>query len=184
MSSFYTRAGDDGYTGLLGEGRVPKYHPRTEANGELDEATAALGLARALSQATQTGSLLLQTQRHLYQIMAEVAATSENTLRFRTIGAEQVQWLETQTDAIAALVEMPREFILPGDCPAGGALALARTIVRRAERRLANLLHDDVITNSELVRYLNRLSSLCFVLELLENAQSGKSIPSLAKTED
>jgi cob(I)alamin adenosyltransferase len=76
---------------------------------------------------------------------------------------------------------MPGEFILAGDSQAGAALALARTIVRRAERQVARLLHHGEIENHELLSYLNRLSSLCFVLELLENCEAGKKIPSLAK---
>ncbi len=182
MSTFYTQTGDDGYTGLLGEGRVAKHIPRLEALGAVDEATAALGLARATSRASVTAPLLLQAQRDLYQLMAEVAATPENAARFRTINAERVAWLETQTDALGSQVNPPKEFILPGDCPAGAALALARTIVRRAERRVAQLLHDHELENGELLRYLNRLSSLCFVLELLENETAGQAT-SLAKAQ-
>ena len=181
MTRFYTRTGDDGYTGLLGEGRVPKYDPRPEAVGAVDEATAALGIARAASQDPHSEPLLLTVQRDLYHLMAEIAATPENAARFRIIDAARVSWLETQTDIISAEVELPGEFILPGDSQAGAALALARTIVRRAERRVARLLHNDEIQNQDLLRYLNRLSSLCFVLELLENKIQGKSSPTLAK---
>lgn len=181
MSSFFTRTGDDGYTGLLGEGRVPKYHPRTEANGDIDEATAALGFARAISQAPQTAPLLIKIQRQLYSLMSEVAATPENAAKFRTIDSDTVTWLEEQADQLSALVTIPNEFILPGDSPAGGAMSLARAVVRRAERRLVKLLHEDQLENHELARYLNRLSSLCFVLELLENQVYGKSTATLAK---
>lgn len=181
MTRFYTRTGDDGYTGLLGEGRVPKYHPRTEAVGTLDEATAALGMARAACQVGETAAMLLAAQRDLYHLMAEVSATPENAARFRAIDAARVAWLEEQTDAVSERVEMPREFIVPGDSSAGAALALARTIVRRAERQVAQLLHSGEIENVELLRYLNRLSSLCFVLELLENQAQGKSQTTLAK---
>jgi cob(I)alamin adenosyltransferase len=113
--------------------------------------------------------------------MAEAASTPDNAARFRTIDARRVQWLEEQTDKISAWVEMPKEFILPGDSPAGAALSLARTIIRRAERRIAELLHAGLIKNPELLRYLNRLSSLCFALELLENKAAGNSGPTLAK---
>lgn len=181
MSNFYTRTGDDGYTGLLGEGRVPKYHPQTEAVGAVDEATAALGMARAICQVPETGFLILTAQRDLYHLMSEVAAKPENAARFRIIDAGRVAWLEENTDKISSMLEMPREFILPGDSPAGAAIAVARTLVRRAERRVAELFHQRIIENQELLRYLNRLSSLCFVLELLENAAAGKSGPTLAK---
>lgn len=181
MTPFYTRTGDDGFTGLLGEGRVPKYHPRTEAIGTLDEATAALGLARASCQASESAALLVTIQRDLYKIMAEVSATPERADRFRAIGQEQVEWLEKNTDELSNQVEMPREFILPGDSPAGAMVALARTIVRRAERQIAQLLHSGEIENQELLRYLNRLSSLCFALELLEDKAFGQINPTLAK---
>ena len=181
MPTFYTKTGDDGYTGLLGEGRFPKEDPRLEAVGTLDEATAALGLARASCQNTQSASILLQAQRDLYALMAEVAATPENASRFRSIDAEKVVWLEQQTDQLSSQVQMPNEFILPGDSPASAALAVARTIVRRAERRVARLVHAGELENLDLLGYLNRLSSLCFALELVEIQAAGKIKPSLAK---
>jgi cob(I)alamin adenosyltransferase len=173
MASFYTRTGDEGYTGLLGEGRVPKTHPRIETLGALDEATAALGLARAFCRSDQTGPILIAVQRDLYGLMAEVGATVENAAKFRVIDAARVAWLEAQTDSLSAIVGVPKEFILPGDTQAGAALDLARTIVRRAERRVAELAHQKEIENAQLLRYLNRLSSLCFMLELLENQTAG-----------
>ena len=181
MTKFYTQTGDDGYTGLLGEGRLAKHAPRIEAIGALDEATAALGMARAACQLPQTAELILTVQRDLYQLMAEVAATPENAARFRQISTERVAWLEEQTDAISARVPLPREFILPGDSLPGASLALARTIVRRAERRVAGLIHTGELENRQLLRYLNRLSSLCFILELQENQAAGNPSPTLAR---
>lgn len=181
MPGFYTRTGDDGYTGLLGEGRVPKYHPVTEAVGAIDEAAAALGLGRAACRGERSAGLILTVQRDLYHLMAEIAATPENVARFRQIDALRVGWLEQQTDVLSNLVELPKDFILPGDSPAGAALALARTVVRRAERRVARLYHEQMIENPELLRYLNRLSSLCFVLELYENQAIGVVSPTLAR---
>jgi len=171
--SFYTRTGDDGSTGLLGDARVPKHHPRMEGIGALDEASAALGLAKSLVRSEKVREILLQTQRDMYGVMAEVAATPENAAKFRSINAARMAWLEAQTDELSALVDMPKGFILPGETPSGGALALARTIVRRAERRIASLLDAGEIDNAELLRYLNRLSSLCFVLELYETQHAG-----------
>lgn len=175
MSPFYTRTGDEGTTGLLGEGRVPKFDLRIEALGALDEATAALGLARSLVLAPTVAPLLREIQRDLYHLMAEVGATPENAAKFRKIDAERVRWLEEQTDAVEQIVNLPNEFILPGETPASAALALARTIVRRAERRVVELFHVQLLENAALVAYLNRLSSLCFVLELLENQSSGQA---------
>jgi cob(I)alamin adenosyltransferase len=179
--TFYTARGDDGTTGLLGEGRVPKYHARMEAIGALDEASAAIGLARAQCGAPQTPTILLEAQRDLYKLMAEVAATPENAQRFHFIDASRVNWLEHETDELSKVVEMPKEFILPGDTLGGASLSLARAIVRRAERCVVNLFDDEEVKNPDLQRYLNRLSSLCFVLELLENQNAGKKT-SLAKS--
>jgi cob(I)alamin adenosyltransferase len=181
MSDYYTQTGDDGFTGLLGEGRIPKYHLRLEAVGTIDEATAALGVARAACRGNPTREILLAAQRDLYHLMAELSATPQNAASFRVIDAGRVSWLEEQTEAIGVQVNMPKEFIIPGDTNSGAALDLARTIVRRAERLVAQLLHNLEIENTELLRYLNRLSSLCFVLELFENQAGGKDQPTLAK---
>ena len=181
MSPFYTRGGDEGMTGLLGKGRVPKYDLRMEALGALDESTAALGLAKAFSGDQDTRALLERMQRYLYQLMAEVAATVENAEKFRKITADQVVELEQLTDALEQQVALPNEFILPGDSPAGGALDLARTIIRRAERRVAELLAQNALQNQELLRFLNRLSSLIYLLEFKENLLSGNQHPTLAK---
>jgi cob(I)alamin adenosyltransferase len=174
MSPFYTRTGDDGQTGLLGEGRLPKYHPRIETLGTLDEASAAIGLARALASQPETKALLVDIQRDLYALMAEVAAPPENAARFRTLGRARLEWLESQTDALEAHLSLPGEFILPGDSLPGAVFSLARTIVRRAERRLAELVDKGEVSNDVLLPYLNRLSSLCFLLELSENQSAGQ----------
>jgi cob(I)alamin adenosyltransferase len=181
MTRFYTKKGDDGYTILLGKGRVPKYDPRIEALGAVDEANAAIALARTLSFSPQTSSLLMDVQKDLYHLMSEIAATPENVSHFRKINAERVKWLEHQIDEISLQVKIPDEFIIPGDSKAGAALDLARTIVRRAERQIARLLHSRKLENPELLHYMNRLSSLCFVLELLENQAAGSDHTTLAK---
>jgi len=181
MSKLYTGQGDDGYTRRLGEGRLPKHHPVTEAVGSIDEASAALGVARATSQAPETRAILLQVQRDLYHLMAEVSATPKTSSRFQVIDGEHVSWLEQQIDLIGAMVQLPNEFIVPGDSPAGASIALARTIVRRAERRVARLMFDGEIENYHLLQYLNRLSSFCFALELFENQVAGNSNITIAK---
>ena len=152
---------------------MAKYHARIEAVGTLDESTAALGLARAQCLDPLSAPILLETQRDLYKLMAEVAATPENAEKFHFIDESRVAWLEQRTDELSRIVEMPKEFILPGDSLAGAALSLARAIIRRAERRVVELFDLNELSNPDLQRYLNRLSSLCFVLELLENKASG-----------
>ena len=182
MSNFYTRKGDDGTTGILGGERVYKDHPLPEAVGSIDEANAALGIARNICQHPRSGAIIIQVQRDLYQLMAEVSASREHAHRFRTIEGERVAWLEEQIDLISQQVTIPKEFIVPGDTAAGAALDVARTIVRRAERRVAGLYRQQSIENAYLLQYLNRLSSLCFVLELLENQSAGQRNTTLAKS--
>lgn len=173
MPKFYTRTGDDGTTGWLGEGRISKTDLRIETLGNLDEASAALGLARASCQDTRIQQLIQTVQRDLYKIMAEVAASPENKEKFRSLDETRITWLETQVDAYTSIAQVPKEFVLPGDTPSGAALSLARTIVRRSERRLAQLQESEEEKNPVLLQYLNRLSSLCFILELYENQSTG-----------
>jgi len=177
----YTARGDDGYTSLLGSGRVPKYDPRPEAYGTLDEATSAMGLARATIHSERNRAVLLQSQRHLYCIMAELASTPETRKTFECLGAEQVTWLEAQTDVITAEITLPREFIVPGDSLPGATLDVARAVVRRAERLVVKLMHDGLATNAQIVRYLNRLSSLLFVMARHEDALAGVSRVTLVR---
>jgi len=172
--TFYTRKGDDGTTGILGEKRLPKYHLRIETLGTLDEANAAVGLARASVLDARSAPLLLEAQRDLYRLMAEVAASPENAEPFR-FEAERVGWIEKETDPLSKAVAIPDEFILPGDSKGGAALSLARAVVRRAERRVAELFDAGEVTNPALQQYLNRLSSLLFLLELVENQAGGKN---------
>jgi len=181
MKKYYTRKGDDGSTGLLGESRVLKCDERMEALGSLDEASAALGLARSMAATAEISTLVLQLQRDLYQLMAEVASTQETEQRFRAIDDGKVKWLETQIDEIGRGVDIPEEFIIPGDNPCAAAFSLARTVVRRAERRVVQLFHDGLYNNMFGLAYLNRLSSLCFVLEIVAIQSAGRTGPTLAK---
>jgi len=171
--SFYTRRGDDGTTGLLGKGRVSKNDTRVEAIGTLDEASAALGLARSSALDERCGPILVQAQRDLYWLMAEVASAPENAGQFLFEPA-RVEWLEQQIMVLGNTVQMPGEFILPGDSKGGAALSVARAVVRRAERRLVELRGNNQTANQAVQQYINRLSSLLFVLEIIENDAAGK----------
>src|SRR5579883_3131500 len=165
MAKVTTGTGDAGYTGLLGDQRVPKYDPRPDTFGVVDEATSALGLARATTSDQRAREIILKTQQDLYVLMAELATPPENldAVGFR-MTADHVRWLEETEEQLKAEVEIPNKFIIPGDTLDGAALDLARTIIRRAERMAVKLLHDGVIANGEVVRYLNRLSDLIFIL--------------------
>jgi cob(I)alamin adenosyltransferase len=176
---FYTRKGDEGYTDLLG-GRVPKYDARPETYGTLDEATSNIGLARALATSERTKAVLIDVQRDLYTMMAELAFTAEMRQGKFHITAEHVARIEAETDAIEAEVPLPPHFILPGDTAAGAALDVARAVIRRAERLAVKLAHDGEIDNDQLLAYLNRLSSLLFILARFEDREAGVT-PTKAK---
>ncbi len=166
----YTARGDTGQTDLLGE-RVHKDDPRIDLIGDLDESTSAIGLGRAMAHVAATNDRLKTVQRDLYQVMAELAftdATRPDDLRLK---ADRTDWLEAELDVIGGEIELPREFVLPGETAAGAALDVARTVVRRAERQAVALHREGVVGNAEIVRYLNRLSSLLFMLARAEELQ-------------
>jgi cob(I)alamin adenosyltransferase len=158
MAKVTTGTGDTGYTGLLGNQRVPKYDPRPDTFGTIDEATSALGLARATTQDETAREVILHMQRDLYVLMAELATLPENQAAIgMAITADHVRWLEEAEEQLKV------------------ALDLARTIVRRAERMTVRLLHDGVITNVETIRYLNRMSDVVFILARYLEAKQGGS---------
>lgn len=181
MPTYFSGEGDDGTTGLLGEGRVPKYYPRPQAYGDLDEASAALGLARSLAASDDTRAVLRTLQTDLYHVMAELAAPLEHAARFRKLNPERIAWLEEQLEFFGSKVEIPDEFVMAGDSLPGAALDLARTIVRRAERRVVELQHAGEIENENILPFMNRLSSLCFLLGIWENKVAGVGGLSLSK---
>ena len=165
MAKVTTGTGDTGYTGLLGEQRVPKYDPRPDTFGTVDEATSALGLARALTKEQRVKDIIYRIQQELYLLMGELATLPENYEKMGLrMTIEHVQRLEQIEEELKREVEIPNKFIIPGDTLDGAALDLARTIIRRAERMAVKLLHDGVIQNTEVIRYLNRLSDLVFIL--------------------
>lgn len=181
MSDFYTRAGDQGETGLLGKERTTKYSLRIETIGSLDETNAILGVVRCHSSSTLVQETILAIQKKLYQLMAEVAATSENADQFSSIDNSSVTWVESLISDFSGEVEIPNQFIIPGDTRSGAFLSLARTIIRRAERRVAEMIAKKELVNQYLLVFLNRLSSLCFVMELFENKINNNEKQTLVK---
>lgn len=176
MGSFYTGKGDTGKTGFLGEGRISKNSLRIEALGSVDEANAALGFARSIAIGQKTKEILLEVQKQLYALMSELSASPEESDRFDEINDDEILWLEEVIKDIESLVELKREFIIPGENPSSGAMSLARAIVRRAERRTIALFESKEIRKPELITYLNRLSSLVFILEVYEASLSGHGV--------
>jgi cob(I)alamin adenosyltransferase len=172
---FFSGRGDDGYTDLLGGPRVAKYDLRPEALGVLDEASAALGLARAHAQREETRQALIQSQRDLYLLMADIATIAGRNAGQSRLTTTQVAGLETIIAALDPHVSIPKEFVAPGDSVAGATLDVARTVVRRAERVLARLAHADALPSTDGLAYLNRLSSLLFGLARFEDTAAGVS---------
>jgi len=171
----YTRKGDTGTTGLLfGGDRVSKADLRTDAYGTTDEAVSALGLARAsIGAATdrtevRLGELILRLQRELFVVGAELATHADRRERLADgvsrVTDSMVIALEAEIDSLEEIVEQPKEFVLPGESMTGAALDLARTTVRRAERRSVALADAGALADSRVVPYLNRLADLLFVM--------------------
>jgi cob(I)alamin adenosyltransferase len=177
----YTKSGDDGTTGLLYGGRVPKDDPRTQAYGSTDEAVAAIGLARSLGLIAEgLDALLLRIQRDLFIAGAELATDKSNTSKLKPgiskVTDEMISTLETEIDAMVAQSPLPEYFIVPGACPPSAALDLARSIVRRAERHTTSLARNDEV-DPVVLRYLNRLSDFLFVAARHEENSRGLNAP-------
>jgi cob(I)alamin adenosyltransferase len=169
-----TGGGDDGATGLLGGGRVSKDDVRVEAYGTVDEASSALGLAKALAADTRVKAICEELQRGLYSVGAELGTNPRSGKTFSVMRSGDVARLEALVAELEGDVKMPDQFVLPGSTPASGALDLARTIVRRAERRVVTLERVAGGGNPEVRRWLNRLSLLLFVLARYEEARAGR----------
>lgn len=182
-SQWYTGTGDDGFTGVLGRERVPKYALRPEAYGTVDEASAFLGMARVQVRAAGVAEVLLAVQRDLYVMMADLATLPETATREPWLKEERLEWLEEQTELFGQQVEMPKAFIVPGDSRASACIEICRTVARRAERLVARLSHEGELRNDAPLRYLNRLSSLLFVLGRVEDKAAGVNHFTLARGE-
>ncbi|HEX6289241.1 MAG TPA: cob(I)yrinic acid a,c-diamide adenosyltransferase [Herpetosiphonaceae bacterium] len=178
---FFTRRGDDGFTDLLGGQRLAKESMRITALGDIDEATSAIGLGRALAQRDDTRAALLHVQKDLYLLMADLATVEGKMAGQQRLADEAVQQLEEIIAGFDTRVSIPREFVAPGDSVAGAALDVARTVVRRAERTITHLCHDGDGANRTMMTYLNRLSSLLFGLARYEDTAQGAT-PTISKT--
>jgi cob(I)alamin adenosyltransferase len=178
MPRIYTRTGDDGTTGLLYGGRISKAAPTTEAYGAVDEAVAALGMARALAEDPAITTELLRLQRELFVVGADLAASPKQRSKLEPgvslTTAEMVGRLEELIDRTVAAHPLPNEFVVPGANPVSAALDVARATVRRAERRAVGHRQEGGTATDEVLRYLNRLSDLLFCYA---RWQAGESEP-------
>ena len=171
----YTRTGDAGDTGLFGGGRVSKTHPRVEAYGDVDELNAAIGLARAIELMPRIDEVLVPLQRDLFAIGALLATPDHDKMKKQLekarIDERRITELEQAIDDGDNELEPLKSFIVPGGTPKAAALHVARTICRRAERRVVALEADGI--PAIVVVYLNRLSDLLFTLARVANKRAG-----------
>jgi len=163
--NIYTRQGDDGTTGLYFGGRIEKDSDPIEVNGAVDEAQSFLGWARSLTESgSRLNELLISLERDLWVLMAEVATLPENRHKLTAdktlVTEEMITRLETEIDALSAEIEMPKEFVVPGENQLSAALDVARTVIRRAERFASGY----PLEGSLVVAYLNRLSDLAWTM--------------------
>jgi cob(I)alamin adenosyltransferase len=174
--SIVTKTGDRGQTGLLYGGRVSKTDVRTEAYGAVDETISALGLARALTRNAGRRATILRIQRELFTVGAELATDviKYDTLRqhFLVVTEAMTTQLENEITRLEASVPLADAFVIPGGTTAAAALDVARTVCRRAERRIVRVQDDGMLRNPEVLRYINRLSDLLFMLARAEEGRA------------
>jgi cob(I)alamin adenosyltransferase len=173
MPRMYTRTGDKGETGLFSGERVPKNSLRVEAYGTVDELSATIGCARSLIEDREIDEVLERVQRDLFLVGAELATRPKRGKERRIkVADKMVKYLEEQIDRLDPELPPLSTFIVPSGAKAATALHVARTVARRAERRAVSLAQRERL-DSQLLPYLNRLSSLLFVLARIVNQRSG-----------
>lgn len=170
MVKIYTKKGDDGTTSLWYGGRVPKHHGRTEAYGALDEACSQLGVARSLCGAEheELAADLLRLQNYIFVAGAELATAPEAAERLEDgvsrVTEAMVSELEGDIDRYMASVELPPKFVIPGGNQLSAALDVARTVVRRAERRISALGEAGELGGETVIHFVNRASDLVYAM--------------------
>lgn len=168
----YTKTGDDGNTGLQGNLRIGKSHPRIMAYGTVDETNAALGMALSNSLDEDISEILTDIQNDLFLVGADLSNPNLNDSKNR-VPLEMIEKLESLIDKFESELPPLTNFILPGGVPAAAQIHYVRTVVRRAETLVVNLSEKDEI-NSNCIKYLNRLSDFLFVLGRLINKRSNR----------
>jgi cob(I)alamin adenosyltransferase len=167
LTRIYTRLGDDGETHLGDMSRVPKTDPRIEAYGTVDELNSQLGLTLAVAGLDERSAAWLQRiQNDLFDVGADIAAPPDPDRERLRVLPEQTAWLEERCDEVNATLTPLKSFVLPGGTPAAAHLHVCRTVCRRAERLAVDCGEN---CSPEVVRYLNRLSDLLFILSRAAN---------------
>ncbi|MCF7669843.1 MAG: cob(I)yrinic acid a,c-diamide adenosyltransferase [Verrucomicrobia bacterium] len=167
--SIVTKKGDTGFTQMMYGRRVPKSHPRMEACGAVDELNSVLGFARAFSEDASVGAIVFSVQRELVLLMGELATAGEELRRYAEDGylqlsVDSVERIEKEITGLESGCKFPAGWVIPGACRASAAFDVARSVCRRAERRVSALCENNQVSNDNILRYLNRLSDLLWLL--------------------
>jgi len=168
----YTKTGDEGTTGLQGDVRVQKSSPRIKAYGSVDEANAVLGIALTFSLDEDVKEIIIQIQNDLFVVGSDLSNPNMENNHTR-VTTEMITWLEKQIDQFEKELSPLTNFILPGGDAGAAQLHFARTIIRRSETQVVEIMQSEKI-NKECLKYINRLSDLLFVLARLVNKRNGK----------
>lgn len=173
----YTKAGDDGKTGLIGGERVSKHHLRVESYGTVDELNSNIGMVRCHLKGTPEEILLAEVQNDLFTIGSFLAAAAGSNIALPALGDKKIGTLESEIDRLTAILPELKNFILPGGSHQGAQAHVARSVCRRAERLVVHLRDVEDNVPSFIVIYLNRLSDYLFTLaRFLDYQNGGKEI--------
>jgi cob(I)alamin adenosyltransferase len=173
----YTKKGDDGSTGLLYGGRVSKDDIRTDVYGTIDETVSALGVARAGGLVERVEDIVIRLQREMFVAGAHLATAESNQPKLKAgvsrVTPDMTERVERDVDELTTEHPLPQEFILPGETAGSAGLDLARSTIRRAERRAVTMDREGLMPDPEILRWLNRVSDLLFVLARYQETASG-----------
>jgi len=173
----FNKKGDEGYTSMLYGQRILKSDPRPETYGTLDEANSTLGFAKALSKSERAKEIIHKVQEGLFVVGGELATDSQDYEKLKKkIEDDDIKELQDLIEELEGKVELPRSFIIPGASLVSAALDMARTIIRRGERRAIRLREDNILVNDKILAYLNRSADLIFILARQEEATDGRDI--------
>jgi cob(I)alamin adenosyltransferase len=165
----FSKKGDSGETSLLGGQRVPKHDPRPETYGVLDEASSTLGVARASTNNPRIKGIILNVQKDLLVLGAELSTLPEDLSKLsRRINEADAKRIEEIIDDLQHHVQLKNEFIYPGETVVSAYIDVARTVIRRAERKTAKLKSEGLVDNPHIHQYLNRLADMLFTLARYE----------------
>jgi len=165
----FSHKGDRGETSLLGGQRIPKFDPRPDTYGTLDEASSMLGVVKSMTQDERIRTIVFDVQKDLLLLGAELSMLPEDAGRYEyRLTKDHVDHIEEIIDSLQENFEMKQEFIYPGGTALSAFIDVARTIIRRAERKAAKLRYEGIITNEYINSYLNRLADMLFTLARYE----------------